>query len=194
MSLKAASTARCALPIPASSRRSQGILDRYTRPGARHFLVGRGTRLELAITEHVAQCPRSHANRGTERANDTSTPRDTKVPYPNIPEFDWTPSGRLHTIAVGGYPRRCWNDTNRTPLERRWGQTSSRASLPWLKRRASARESRRRQQHRDELGTLRSSRKLRNDEREQYRALTGKPLHFAAPTTCELTSLRLNGS
>ena len=143
------------------------------------FLVGRGTRLELAITEHVARSV--HVLTQTEeraRKRYFDAPGYQQVPYPNIPEFDWTPSGRL-TIAVGGYPRRCWNDTDRTPLERRWSNIIAGIVALAETTREREEESRRRQQHRDELrARYEAAVKLRNDEREQYRALTREAAAF----------------
>ena len=88
---------------------------------AHTMLLGRGTSIPLAITEHVSRS-RHTLTKAEERAQKRyfeAYRYGRHLDYPDIPEFDWTPSGRL-TISVGRYPlARNWNDTAKTALETR---------------------------------------------------------------------------
>ena len=143
------------------------------------YLVGRGTRLELSISEHVARSKHvltESEERARKRYFDAHISR--QVPYPITPEFDWTPSGRL-TISVGGYPKRCWNDTDRTPLERRWSDIMAGIVALAETTREREEESRRRQQRHDEaVARYHADMRLRNHEQEQYRSLIREAAEF----------------
>ena len=41
-----------------------------------------------------------------------------RAEYPNIPQFDWHPTGRL-TLTVGSWPSPKWNDTERSLIDSR---------------------------------------------------------------------------
>ena len=41
-----------------------------------------------------------------------------RAEYPNIPQFDWQPTGRL-TLTVGSRPSRKWNYTERSLIDSR---------------------------------------------------------------------------
>ena len=78
------------------------------------LLVGGGTTLTISIVEQVTRT--SHTpTRAEVRARDRyyeSFRVGARGEYPNIPQFDWHPTGRL-TLTVGSWPSRNWNDTER---------------------------------------------------------------------------------
>lgn len=79
-----------------------------------------GTVVSFSITERVS------------RTNHQDTPAETRakeryrsrsmlgvsMPYPHTPRYDYRPTGVL-AISAGRWPSRNWNDTSRTPLEKR---------------------------------------------------------------------------
>lgn len=78
------------------------------------------TSVSFTITEHV-RCSRHEPTPAEERARQRyySAPYGSQFAgYPNIPYYDYTPTGML-TITVDGYPSRKWNDTPKTRLESR---------------------------------------------------------------------------
>jgi hypothetical protein len=78
------------------------------------------TSVSFTMTEHVGRS-RHEPTPAEERARKRyySTPYwNQSAEYPNIPYYDYTPTGIL-TITVGGYPSRRWNDTPKTKLESR---------------------------------------------------------------------------
>lgn len=82
-----------------------------------------GTRLELRITEGIRRTPHVET-RAEKRAREcywSSTRFGPSVSYPHIPQFDYHPTGIL-TIIVGRWPSRNWNDTPKSPLEKRLGE------------------------------------------------------------------------
>lgn len=91
----------------------------------RTVLTIEGTRVELSLTERVR------------RKEHVDTPEETKAKerywklshyargeYPGTPRYDYLATGIL-TIAAGRWPSRSWNDTERTPLERRFPEVVS---------------------------------------------------------------------
>lgn len=76
-----------------------------------------GAAAEMEVTEHVGRS--NHVNTPSEeralKAWQNSYGRGT---WPSIPQYDYTPSGRL-TIKVGRWPSRSWSDTPRRKLEER---------------------------------------------------------------------------
>ena len=91
----------------------------------RTVLVIKGTQVELSLTERVR------------RKEHVDTPEETKAKerywklphysgreYPGTPRYDYLATGAL-TIAAGRWPSRSWNDTERTPLERRFPEVVS---------------------------------------------------------------------
>lgn len=84
-----------------------------------------GIQVSFVLTEYVA------------RSRHEATPAETKarerywsqtrwgnphnLPFPSIPQYDYTPSGIL-TISAGRWPGRNWRDTGRTSLDDRLGE------------------------------------------------------------------------
>lgn len=86
------------------------------------LLAGGGTTLPISIVEQVTRT--SHTpTRAEVRARDRyydSFRSGARVEHPDIPQFDWHPTGRL-TLAVGAWPSRKWNDTERSLIDVRLG-------------------------------------------------------------------------
>jgi len=84
------------------------------------LLVGGGTTLSISIVEQVTRT--SHTPTLAEvRARDRyydSFRVGARGEYPNIPQFDWHPTGRL-TLTVGSWPSQRWNDTERSFIDSR---------------------------------------------------------------------------
>ncbi len=85
------------------------------------YLAGRGARLPFMLVEQTVRSPHV-LTRSEERARKRyydAPPYDWRAEPPDIPQYDWTPTGQL-TISVGRYPvLRNWNDTAKTGLEKR---------------------------------------------------------------------------
>ncbi len=83
------------------------------------LLVGGGTTLTISIVEQVTRT--GHTPTRTEvRARDRycdSFRVGARGEYPNIPQFDWHPTGRL--TLTGSWPSRKWNDTERSLIDSR---------------------------------------------------------------------------
>lgn len=79
-----------------------------------------GTLVPFCITERIERT--SHQETPAEkRAKERYWKRsllDTAMPYPHVARYDYHPTGIL-TISAGRWPSRNWNDTSRTPLEKR---------------------------------------------------------------------------
>jgi hypothetical protein len=78
-----------------------------------------GTRVSFCITEQVKRM--HHQDTLAEKnAKDRywKQPFPNAANYPHTPRFDYERTGIL-TISVGRWPSRNWNDTSRTPLEKR---------------------------------------------------------------------------
>ncbi|GAB2893551.1 hypothetical protein GCM10027046_23160 [Uliginosibacterium flavum] len=78
------------------------------------------TAVILTITEHVAR-QRHIETPAEKKARDRYHERnrfDFSLAYPQIPQYDYLPTGKL-TIAAGRWPSRTWRDTPNTPLEQR---------------------------------------------------------------------------
>lgn len=91
----------------------------------RTALIIEGTQVELSLTERVR------------RKEHVDTPEETKAKerywklphyasreYPGTPRYDYLATGIL-TLKAGRWPSRSWNDTERTPLERRFPEVVS---------------------------------------------------------------------
>jgi hypothetical protein len=89
------------------------------------MLVIEATQVELSLTERVR------------RKEHVDTPEETKAKerywklphyagreYPGTPRYDYLATGIL-TLKAGRWPSRGWNDTQRTPLERRFPEVVS---------------------------------------------------------------------
>ncbi len=95
-----------------------------------------------------------------------------RAEYPNIPQFDWHPTGRL-TLTVGSWPSRKWNDTERSLIDSRLsGIFAAIVGLAEAKRANEEEEEERRRRTYDEaLAVYETQVRARNDERHQLRAL-----------------------
>ena len=91
----------------------------------RTALIIEGTQVELSLIERVR------------RKEHVDTPEETKAKerywklphyasreYPGTPRYDYLATGIL-TLKAGRWPSRSWNDTERTPLERRFPEVVS---------------------------------------------------------------------
>lgn len=88
-------------------------------------LIIEGTRVELSLTERVRR--KEHVDTPEEtKAKERywKLPRYPGGEYPGTPRYDYLATGSL-TLKVGRWPSRSWNDTERTPLERRFPEVVS---------------------------------------------------------------------
>lgn len=88
-------------------------------------LVIEGTRVELSLTERVRR--KDHVDTPEEtKAKERywKLPHYTGREYPGTPRYDYLATGIL-TLKAGRWPSRSWNDTERTPLERRFPEVVS---------------------------------------------------------------------
>ncbi|GAB1394670.1 hypothetical protein MASR1M60_28340 [Rhodocyclaceae bacterium] len=84
-----------------------------------------GIQVSFILTEHVARS-RHEATPAETKArekywNQTKWGNPHNLPFPSIPQYDYTPSGIL-TISAGRWPGRNWRDTGRTSLDDRLGE------------------------------------------------------------------------
>lgn len=82
-----------------------------------------GTKLEFTLTERI-QRTRHEPTPAEERARKKYWERsrtDMSLEFPNIPQFDYTPTGIL-TLEIGRWPKRTWKDTPTKSLEQRLGE------------------------------------------------------------------------
>lgn len=88
-------------------------------------LIIESTQVELSFTERVRR--KEHVDTPEEA---TAKERYWKLPhyagreYPGTPRYDYLATGIL-TLKAGRWPSRSWNDTERTPLERRFPEVVS---------------------------------------------------------------------
>jgi len=97
-----------------------GITVRIDPEQAKTFLVSRGTEIAISVSEQVIRTEHTLTQaekRARERYYGSWNTRE-HIDAPNIPQFDYTPTGRL-TISAGRWAERHWNDTSRTQLEQR---------------------------------------------------------------------------
>jgi len=91
--------------------------------------------------------------------------------YPNIPQFDWHPTGRL-TLTVGSWPSRKWNDTERSLIDSRLsGIVAAIVGLAETKRAKEEEEERRERAYEEARARYEAQVRARNEERRQLRAL-----------------------
>jgi hypothetical protein len=137
------------------------------------LLVGGGTTLTISIVEQVTRT--SHTpTRAEARARDryyNSFRVGDRGEYPNIPQFDWHPTGRL-TLTVGSWPSRKWNDTERSVIDSRLsGIVAAIVGLAEAKRAKEEEEERRRRTYEEARARYEAQVRARNEERGQLRAL-----------------------
>lgn len=139
------------------------------------YLVGGSTTLTISIVEQVTRT--SHTpTRSEVQARDRyydSFRVGARAEYPNIPQFDWHPTGRL-TLTVGSWPSRKWNDTERSLIDSRLsGIVAAIVGLAEAKRAKEEEEHRRRRTYEEALALYETQVRARDDERRQLRALFG---------------------
>ncbi|TXH44930.1 MAG: hypothetical protein E6Q92_03860 [Burkholderiaceae bacterium] len=130
-----------------------GFTARVDEEKGETLLVGGGTTLTISIVEQVTRT--SHTPTLAEvRARDRycdSFRVGARGEYPNIPQFDWHPTGRL-TLTVGSWPSRKWNDTERSLIDSRLsGIVAAIVGLAEAKRAREEEEERRRRSHQEAL-------------------------------------------
>ena len=84
------------------------------------LLVGGGTTLSISIVEQVTRTthtPTRKESQARDRYYD-SFRAGARGDCPDIPQYDWHPTGRL-TLTVGAWPSRKWNDTERSLIDAR---------------------------------------------------------------------------
>jgi hypothetical protein len=137
------------------------------------LLVGGGTTLTISIIEQVTRT--SHTpTRAEVRARDryyNSFRVGDRGEYPNIPQFDWHPTGRL-TLTVGSWPSRKWNETERSFTDSRLsGIVAAIVGLAEAKRAKEEEEERRRQTYEEARTRYEAQVRARNEERRELRSL-----------------------
>ena len=137
------------------------------------LLVGGGTTLSISIVEQVTRTnhmPTRKEVQARDRYYD-SFRSDGRGEYPNIPQFDWHPTGRL-TLTLGAWPSRKWNDTERSLIDARLrGIVAAIVGLAEVKRAKEEEEERRRRAYEEALARYEAQVRARNDERRKLRAL-----------------------
>ena len=152
---------------------ASGFTARVDAEKGETLLVGGGTTLTISIVEQVTRT--SHTpTRAEVRARDRyydSFRSGARGGCPDIPQFDWTPTGRL-TLTVGSWPSRKWNDTERSLIDARLsGIVAAIVGLAEAKRAREEEEERRRRAYEEELARYKAQVLARNDEHRKLRAL-----------------------
>jgi hypothetical protein len=129
-------------------------------------LVGGSTTLTISIVEQVTRT--SHTpTRSEVQARDRyyhSFRVGARAEYPNIPQFDWHPTGRL-TLAVGSWPSRKWNDTERSLIDSRLsGIVAAIVGLAEAKRANEEEEERRRRTYEEARALYETQVRARDDD------------------------------
>ena len=140
--------------------------------GHTHLVAG-STTLTISIVEQVTRTthtPTRSEVQARDRYYDSFRVR-ARAEYPNIPQFDWHPTGRL-TLTVGSWPSRKWNDTERSLIDSRLsGIIAAIVGLAEAKRANEEEEERRRRTYEEACVLYESQVRGRNEERHQLRAL-----------------------
>jgi hypothetical protein len=150
-----------------------GITARVDEEKGQTLLVGGGTTLTTSIVEQITRT--SHTpTRAEVRARDRyydSFRSGARGEYPDIPQFDWHPTGRL-TLTVGSWPSRKWNDTERSLIDARLsGIVAAIVGLAEAKRAKEEEEERRRRTYEEARARHEAQVRALNEERRQLRAL-----------------------
>ena len=151
----------------------QGFTAQVDEKKGHTHLVGGSTTLTISIVEQVTRT--SHTpTRSEVQARDRyydSFRVGARAEYPNIPQFDWHPTGRL-TLTVGSWPSRKWNDTERSLIDSRLsGIVAAIVGLAEAKRANEEEEERRRRTYEEARARYETQVRERNEERRQLRAL-----------------------
>lgn len=134
----------------------------------------RGARIGFKISEHVARSTHEMTTaekRAMDRYRDSFNWKSRSVEYPNIPQFDFAPTGQL-TVTANGYPRRNWRDTKHKPLEQRMSTVvAGIIALAEEVRDREAEAARRQAEYQCKVDHYNEEMKRRSDERSGYRGL-----------------------
>ena len=137
------------------------------------LLVGGGTTLSISIVEQVTRTthtPTRKESQARDRYYD-SFRAGARGDCPDIPQYDWHPTGRL-TLTVGAWPSRKWNDTERSLIDARLhGIVAAIIGLAATKRAKEDEEERRRRAYEEALARYEAQMRARNDEHGKLRAL-----------------------
>ena len=137
------------------------------------LLVGGSTTLPISIVEQVTRT--SHTpTRAEVRARDRyydSIRTAARGEYPDIPQFDWHPTGRL-TLTVGAWPSRKWNDTERSLIDARLGGiVATIVGLAKEKRAKEDEQERHQRAYEEALARHEAQVRARNHEHRKLRSL-----------------------
>ncbi len=150
-----------------------GFTARVDAEKGKTLLVGDGTTLTISIVEQVTRTSHTptHAEvRARDRYYDSFRAGD-RGEYPNIPQFDWHPTGRL-TLTVGSWPTRKWNDTERSLIDTRLsGIVAAIVGLAEAKRAKEEEGERRRRTYEEARTRYEAQVRARNEEHRQLRSL-----------------------
>jgi hypothetical protein len=150
-----------------------GFTARVDPDKGRTLLEGANTTLTIQIVEQVT------------RTNHTATPSEARAlnryyqsfqtgtnrERPDIPHYDWDPTGRL-TLTVGEWPSRKWNDTHRSLIDRRLsGIVATIIGLAETKYAREAEERRRQHAYQEARARYEAQVRTRNQERLKLREL-----------------------
>lgn len=132
-----------------------------------------GTDLPITLTEHVGRTRHEitpEEKKAQERYWNRSY-RDPDAPYPQIPQYDYHPSGQL-TLTVGRWPSKTWRDTARTPLENRLSEVMLGIAAVAVAMRQREEEQARAQAERQAAKDRYAAKmKERSDERQAFKQL-----------------------
>jgi len=150
-----------------------GFTARVDEEKGQTLLVGGSTKLTISIVEQVTRT--SHTpTRAKVVARDRyydSFRSGARGEYPDIPQFNWHPTGRL-TFTLGSWISRKWNDTERSLIEARLsGIVAAIVGLAEAKRAKEEEEDRRRRTYEEARARHEEQVRARNEERRQLRAL-----------------------
>lgn len=147
------------------------------------FLALRDARIGLKISESVARAPHQPTpaeERAMKRYRESFRWGTAPVPYPEIPQYDFTPTGLL-TVTAHGWPERNWRDTKRTPLEQRLSEViSGIIELAEQVRDREAESARKKAQHTRMVDAYQAQVKRRGDERSAYLSLRADARRWVA--------------
>lgn len=137
------------------------------------LLVGRGTALAVSIVEQVTRSVHTLTRaevQARKRYYDSSV-SGPRGKYPEIPQFDWTSTGRL-TLEVGTWPSRKWNDTEHGHIDGRMREIIPViVGLAVAKRVKEAEDERRQQAYAEAVARYEAQVRARHDEQSKLRAL-----------------------
>lgn len=146
--------------------------------------VETGTTLAFEVTEHIRRTQHEitpEEKRAQKRYWERSR-LNGLLSYPHVPMYDYTPTGVL-TIKVSGWPSRTWNDTARTPLEKRLGEVvGGIVALAQEKHAREVEDARRKDAYQREVARYESLLKRRADELERFKEFESKAANWERST------------